>query len=198
MGHNTRDVSALWGMINDVWIFKQYCFTISWVLTLDVEEETHTSCMYVYTYEYSSSTALQYLYNIHISDKSLSRFRSDFFVKNLWSDLHRNFKKKKLWGLDQVIFFLNVLSSDLHHNFWKHIIQGVYNGGNLNPWVPSLMKQNLNRTKITKCLQRDAVFTAWGPHVLITYLHTDTCICILYICIYMYIRYIYIYVSCNT
>jgi hypothetical protein len=31
-------------------VFKQYCFTISWVLTLDVEEEILPACMYVYTY----------------------------------------------------------------------------------------------------------------------------------------------------
>ena len=37
--------------------------------------------------KYSSSTALQYLL-ISISDKSLSRFRSDFFKKQLRSDLH--------------------------------------------------------------------------------------------------------------
>ena len=45
------------------------------------------------------------IYIIYISDKSLSRFRSDFFLKNL--------------------------RSDLHHKFEKQIIQGVYKGGPL-------------------------------------------------------------------
>ncbi len=33
------------------------------------------------------------IYILYISDKSLSRFRSDFFVKHLWSDLHHKLKK---------------------------------------------------------------------------------------------------------
>ena len=37
----------------------------------------------------------------------------------------------------------------MHHKFEKRIISGVYKG---YPWVPSLMKQNFNRTQKNKVI----------------------------------------------
>jgi ABC-type uncharacterized transport system permease subunit len=59
------------------------------------------------------TTVLLYnIYIIYISVKSLSRFRSKFFLKNLLSNLHRKLKKIPFPGLDEANFFKKILSSN--------------------------------------------------------------------------------------
>ena len=72
-------------------------------------------------YIYITYYILHYIYIIYISVKSLSNFRIDFF--------------KKIYEVIYIINFKNTL------------FKGFTRGG---PWVPSLVKQNLNRTKNIK------------------------------------------------
>ena len=68
----------------------------------------------------SGGCDIQYLFNIYKRQVFLSHFRSNFFKKNLLSD------------------FINVKNT---------LFKGFTRG---DPWVPSLVKQNLNRTKFMK------------------------------------------------
>jgi hypothetical protein len=94
-----------------------------------------------------SSDVLYNIYIIYISVKSLSRFRSKIFLK-IYEVIYIE-NKKKIQGSTKQIFFKKIYEVISIINKKKTLFKGFTRG---DPWVPSLTKQNLNRTQKNKVI----------------------------------------------